>query len=126
MGTIGPNAQVRVDGKGRHDLATLEWKISKPKKPFTQIGDTSPDRYTSGAAEYSFSGEVQSRPNGTFAIDWNGWCTNDLEKPLVCKTSGRTERLVDAVIDEVGSSVKKDDGTFTKSISGKFKKLEVE
>jgi len=126
MGTIGPNAKVRVDGMGRHDLATIEWKVRKEKKPFTQIGESSPDRYTSGALDFTFSGEAQSGPTGAFAIDWNAWCENDEEHPLVCVTSGRTERLVDCVIDEVGSSIKKDDGSFTKSISGKFKAIKHE
>lgn len=126
MGTIGPNAQVRVDGRGRHDLATLEWKVSSPKRPFTQIGDTYADRFTAGMVECTFSGEVQSRPNGTFAIDWDTWCLENGEHPLVCRTSGRTERLVDVVLDEVGSSIKREDGTFTKSIQGKFKRPQYE
>jgi len=123
MGTIGPNAKVRVQGASRHDLISITWTMSKTKTPFTQIGDKEPDRYTAGPLEYTFSGEAQSGPTGAFAINWDLWCKEDQEHPLVCTTAGRTERLMGVIIDEVGSTIDNGDGTFKKSISGKFKSI---
>ncbi len=118
-GKIGPNAQVRVDGKGEHDLASINWTKSKEKTPFVPIGKTVADRYTVGPKGVSWDGEAVARPDGTFAIDWDGLCDDDLTVPLVFSTSGRTERLLSACVDEVGNAYQRDDGRWAKSVSGK-------
>ena len=38
---------------------------------------------------------------------------------LVFKTSGRTERLLGACVDEVGNAYQREDGRWAKSVSGK-------
>lgn len=121
MGIIGPNAKVRVDGRGDHDLATFEWTVTKTKEPFGQIGDKETKSFTAGPVECEFSGTVRCKPGGTWAIDWDDWCLSDLEKPLVADSGGRKERLVNCVVDSVGSSIDRGNGVFEKSVSGKFK-----
>lgn len=118
-GKIGPNAQVRVDGKGEHDLITLNWTKSKPKEPVITIGKNVADRYTTGPITVTYDGEAVSRPDGTFAISWDAICDNDQTVPLVFACSGRTERLLGACVDEVGNAYQREDGRWVKSISGK-------
>lgn len=118
-GSAGPIFNLRVDGKGEHDVGTFEWGGSKPKEPFTQIGKEVADRYTSAPKSITWSCEAVSRPDGSFAIPWEE--LRDLDKvfALVASTSGRTERLLGACVDEVSSSYDRESGRWTKSISGK-------
>lgn len=118
-GKIGPNAQVRVDGKGEHDLTTINWSKQKPKEPVVPIGKDVADRYTSGPKMVTWDGEAVSRPDGTFAIPWDTICDNDQTIPLVFSTTGRTERLLGACVDEVGNAYQREDGRWVKSVSGK-------
>lgn len=118
-GKIGPDAQVRVDGKGEHDLANINWTKSKEKNPFVPIGKRVADRYTTGPKMVSWDGEAIARPDGTFAIPWDNICDNDLVIPLVFATAGRVERLMGACVDEVGNTYQREDGRWAKAISGK-------
>jgi hypothetical protein len=122
MSIIGPNAKVRVGGRGDHDLATFEWTVTRTKTPFGQIGDEYAKSYTSGPVECTFTGTVRCKPGGTWAIDWDSWCIDNEVKALVADSGGRKERLIDCALDEVGSSIDRGEGVFEKSISGKFKR----
>jgi hypothetical protein len=123
MGIIGPNATVRVDGRGDHDLGTFEWTLSKEKTPFTPIGSEDVSSFTAGPRLYTFTATVQAKPKGTFAIDWDNWCAQDWDKPIVADSGGRKERMVGVVIDEVANTLDKADGTWKKALTGKFKSL---
>ena len=126
-GKIGPRAEVRVDGKGDHDLISVEFNKSKPKSPVVKIGDTEVSSYTAAAATaVSWSGEVVSRPDGTFAINWDDILDNDLVIPMVMSTSGRKERMTNATVDELGTSYNVEDGRLARSISGQAGKHSVE
>lgn len=118
-GKIGPNAQVRVDGKGEHDLASINWTKTKTKTAFVPIGKDVADRYTVEPKMVEWDGEAVSRPDGTFAVLWDVICDQDQTIPLVFSTSGRTERLLGACVDSVGNAYQRDDGRWAKSISGK-------
>jgi hypothetical protein len=126
MGIIGPNAKVRVAGRDDHDLAEFTWTLRKEKTPFVPIGQEDPTSYTSGPRAYEFSGTAQSKPGGTWAIDWDSWCANDESHAIVADSGGRKERMIDVVIDEVGNTISRDDGSFQKAISGKFRGLRFE
>ena len=119
MPRMGPNTKVRIQGQPEHDLATIEWTVSGPITPFTQLGDTIPKTYTAGIEEVSFNGEAQSKADGTFAIDWFGWRKNKEMHPLVADSGGMQERLVDAVIEEIGSSPRDENGAYRITFSGK-------
>lgn len=116
---IGPNAKVRIDGKGEHDLTSINFDISKEKTPYTPLGKDAPDRYTSAPKTVTWSGDVQCRPDGSTAIDWEDLCTNDKTVPLVFEAGIKKERLVDACVDSVGNAIQREDGKWTKSIAGK-------
>jgi hypothetical protein len=118
-GKIGPNAEVRVDGKGEHDLGTFNWTVTKTKEPFVQIGKQVADRYTVGPKLITWDGEATCGPDGKFRVDWDGICSNDLVIPLVFSTAGRTERLLGACVDEAGNAYQREDGRWVKSVSGK-------
>jgi hypothetical protein len=118
-GQIGPEAEVRVDGKGEHDLITLNWTISAEKTGVTPIGKRNIDRYTSAPVSITWDGEAISRPDGTFAIPWESICIDNLVVPLVFRTAGRTERIRGACVDETGNAYQREDGRWTKSVSGK-------
>lgn len=118
-GKIGPDAQVRVDGKGVHDLATINWTATRELEPFGQIGADEDDRYTAGPLRIEWDGEVQSGPNGAFAIPWDDHMKNKRTFNLVFATAGRTERLLVVGVTSVGNAHQREDGKWTKSISGK-------
>ena len=69
-GKIGPDAQVRVDGKSDHDLGTFNWTVTETKEPFTPIGSRVADRYTSGPKVVVWDGEAVAKPDGKFVIPW--------------------------------------------------------
>lgn len=118
-GQIGPDAEVRVDGKGEHDIITLNWTESAEKTGVTPIGKKYVDRYTSAPVSVTWDAEAVSRPDGTFGIDWNSLLRDNLVVPLVFRTAGRTERLNGVAVDEVGNAHQREDGRWTKSLSGK-------
>lgn len=118
-GQIGPDAKIRVDGKGEHDIGTLNWTVSRPKEPFAPVGSKTADRYTAGVKTITWDAEVQSRADGTFAIPWDEICEGNLTVPLVFQCSGRTERMLGVSVDEVGNSYASTDGKFAKKVSGK-------
>jgi hypothetical protein len=123
MGITGAIPKVRVDGRGDHDLGTFEWTKSREKTPFTPIGNDDVSAFTAGPLLYTFTATVQSKPDGTYAIDWDSWCANNWDKPLVIDSGGRKERLVGVVIDEIANTVDQADGTWKKALTGKFKSL---
>ena len=118
-GKIGPDAQVRVDGKGEHDLVSFNWEKTVEKTPVVVIGKEVADRYTSGPKLVTWDGEAVARADGTWAIPWDDICDNKLVVPLVFSTSGRTERLLGACVDSVGNSYQREDGKWAKALKGK-------
>jgi len=118
-GRIGPNAEVRVDGKGEHDLIDIDWTITKTKNPVTVIGKQVADRYTTGGLVVEWTGTAISRTNGSFAIDWENILKNDLDVPLVFATNGRTERLEGACVDSIKNAYDRESGKWQKEMSGK-------
>lgn len=118
-GKIGPNAKVRVDAKGQHDLGTFGWTVTKEKTPFTQIGDEVADRYTSAPKTVEWTGEVQAKADGSFGIPWDTILDKDQDVPLVFTTAGRTERLISASLDSIDNSYDTEGRVWKKSLSGK-------
>jgi hypothetical protein len=118
-GQIGPEAEVRVDGKGEHDLITLNWTVSAEKTGVTPIGKKYIDRYTSAPVSITWDGEAISKPDGTFSIPWESYAIDNLTSAMVFRTAGRTERLRGFAVDEVGNAYQREDGRWTKSLSGK-------
>ena len=122
MGYIGPNAEVRIDGIGEHGLAEISWEVSNEKSPVPHIGHKTAVGFTSGMFTVTWSGQAFARPDGSFGIDWDGWCRSDGdagEKAGVFSTSGRKERLIGMVVDTVGNGYQREDGKWAKDISGK-------
>lgn len=118
-GRIGPGVQVRVDGKGEHDLMEIKWTVTKTKTPQPVIGKDVADRYTSGQKTVEWSGTAVSRSDGTFAIPWDNLCATDKTLPLVFATSGRTERLSGVAVDSVDNNYDRESGKWEKAMSGK-------
>ncbi len=118
-GKIGPDAKVRVDGKGQHDLASINWTVTRELESFGQLGDDEDDRYTSGPKRVEWDGEVQCTPSGKFAIPWDE--NLDLKKTfnLVFSTVGRTERLLSVGVTSISNAYQREDGKWVKSLSGK-------
>jgi hypothetical protein len=120
MGKIGPNAELRLDGVTEHGIAEISFEISKEKTPTTAIGKDIVTGFTTGPVLYTFSGQAIAFPDGTFGINYDGWCKDDEEYAGAFSCSGRKERFVDMVLDTVGTSYNRDDGKLVKDISGKF------
>lgn len=121
MPVTGPEALIRVQGKEDHDIGEVNWEINKEKTPYVPVGKQVLDRFTAGPAVYTCTFTVQPKPNGTFGIDWDGWCKNDEEWPVVVVLGTRTERFTGVVIDSVGKAYTREDGRTAVDISGKFK-----
>jgi hypothetical protein len=119
MPTIGPNATLRVGGAEEHDVGTITWTETNENNPYTPLGKNKVDRFTRGPDLYTWTAEVQTNSTGATGIDWSTWRKEEEEKPIVITNGGLTERLVRCVIDSIENSTQREDGTWTKSISGK-------
>ncbi len=119
MAVIGPNAKLRVDGREEHDVGTLTFELGGENTPFTPLGKDAPDRYTNGIITISWTAEIEIRPDGTYAIDWEGWKTRKEDKTLVVTMGARTERLLGCVIDSIGNNLTRADGKWMCSVKGK-------
>lgn len=119
MPFIGPNAECRIDGKGEHGLAEINWELSKEKTPKEEVGKDRATGFTSGPLMVIWSGQALAKQDGSWGIDWDNWCKLDQEKPAVFSTPGRKERLSGCVVDTVGSAYTRSDGRYVKDISGK-------
>ena len=125
MAIIGPNAELRIDGKADHDVATISWEMSKEKTPKPAIGEDVVSTFTAPATvTYTFSATVRAKSDGSFAIDWENWCSGNTSKALVVSYGTSTWRLVNCVVDSVSVSHEAEgDGGLAKEISGKFAQL---
>lgn len=119
MPLLGPNAQLRVQGREEHDVGSLNWDRTQDNSPFVPIGRTRADRFTAGPLMVTWTAEVECKPGGGTAIDWEGWQDRREDHPIVVSLGTRTERLVGCVIDSVGNAIAKGDGKWSKSIKGK-------
>jgi hypothetical protein len=117
---VGPNAKLSIQGQEEHDIGSFSWDINKEKTPFIPLNKDVADRYTTGPAAYTFTAEVQSKADGSTAIDWDSWCKNDEIHPVVVRPGAQTLRCIMVVVDTVGGAIEREAGTYTKSISGKF------
>jgi hypothetical protein len=123
MSSIGPNARLRVKGQEAHDMGSVNWELNKEKTPYIPIGQDEYDTMTTGPAAYTWNGEIQTNSSGDTAIDYNDWCLNDGEYPLIATNGTRTVRLFDACVDTVGEAIEREAGTWTLSVSGKCKSI---
>jgi len=123
MPSIGPNAKLRVQGMEEHDVGSFSAEITKEKTPYFPIGKDEYETATTGPAAYTVTMEVQTNSSGSTAIDWNAWCLDDAEYPVVCTNGTRTLRAFDVMIDSVSEAVEREAGTWTLSINGKCKRI---
>lgn len=123
MGSIGPNARLRVQGKEDHDMGTFNWEVNKEKTPYIPIGKDEYDTMTTGPTGYTWNAEIQTNSTGDTAIDYEAWCKLDEEHPIVATNGTRTVRAVAACIDTVGEAIEREAGTWTVSVSGKCKSI---